>query len=402
MNPDDVTHDAKKPAAASPGGGRIADDKVLAAVRREIDAIDEEILDLLNRRARVSRRVGRIKAGGSNQVFKPGREERLLDKLSRLNQGPLPEEHLKAIYREIISSSRSLQRTLSVVYLGPEGTFSHFAGLRYLGASSEYTPRPHIEGVFASVASGEADLGVAPIENSLQGAVGQSLDCLMKYDVFVQAELFARISHCLMARGGDLSEVRHVYSHPQPLEQCGGWLRANLPQAELHPVESTAAAARKVAAARGAGNAAIGHARLAQMTGLSVLAAPIEDYPDNWTRFFVISKKANKAGDNNRKTSIIFTTLDKPGALARVLDCLSAHEINLTKLESRPVKGEKWKYAFFADLECDLGDEARAGARGQLAEACASLKVLGAYPAGPLLDHRPEAAACDAAAKEGA
>lgn len=400
MNPDDVKPDAKKPAAAAPKGeSRIADDKVLSAVRREIDAIDEEILELLNRRARVSRRVGRIKAGGSGQVFKPGREEKLLEKLARLNQGPLPDEHLRAIYREIISSSRSLQRTLSVVYLGPEGTFSHFAGLRYLGASSEYTPRPHIEGVFASVASGEADLGVAPIENSLQGAVGQSLDCLMKYDVFVQAELFARISHCLMAKGGDISDIRHVYSHPQPLEQCGGWLRANLPQAELHPVESTAAAARKVAAARG-GVAAIGHERLAAMTGLSILAAPIEDYPDNWTRFFVISKKPNKAGDNNKKTSIIFTTLDKPGALARVLDCLSAHEINLTKLESRPVKGEKWKYAFFADLECDLGIDGHVAAASELAESCASLKVLGAYPTGPLLDHRPGAA--EAGTKEGA
>lgn len=401
MNPDDVKQDAKKPATAAPRGeSRIADDKVLSAVRREIDAIDEEILELLNRRARVSRRVGRIKAGGSGQVFKPGREEKLLEKLARLNQGPLPDEHLRAIYREIISSSRSLQRTLSVVYLGPEGTFSHFAGLRYLGASSEYTPRPHIEGVFASVASGEADLGVAPIENSLQGAVGQSLDCLMKYDVFVQAELFARISHCLMAKGGDISDIRHVYSHPQPLEQCGGWLRANLPQAELHPVESTAAAARKVAAARGGGVAAIGHERLAAMTGLSILAAPIEDYPDNWTRFFVISKKPNKAGDNNKKTSLIFTTLDKPGALARVLDCLSVHEINLTKLESRPVKGEKWKYAFFADLECDLGLDAHVAAASELAEACASLKVLGAYPTGPLLDHRPGAA--EAGAKEGA
>lgn len=368
---------------------RIADDKVLSAVRREIDAIDEEVLELLNRRARVSRRVGRIKAGGSGQVFKPGREERLLSKLCGLNQGPLPDEHLKAIYREIISSSRSLQRTLSVVYLGPEGTFSHFAGLRYLGASAEYTPRPHIPGVFESVASGEADLGVVPIENSLQGAVGQSLDSLMHYDVAVQAELFARISHCLMAKGGELSEIRHVYSHPQPLEQCGGWLRANLPGAELHPVESTSAAARRVAAGRGAGSAAIGHARLAAMTGLSILAAPIEDYPDNWTRFFVISKTPNKAGDNNKKSSILFTTLDKPGALALVLDLLASHGVNITKLESRPVKGEKWRYAFFADLECDLGLPELAAVREGLTEACASLKVLGAYPVGPQIDNSP-------------
>lgn len=395
MNPDDVKSEARaeKGRGETCGEGRIADETVLSAVRREIDAIDEDILELLNRRARVSRRVGRIKAGGSGQVFKPGREEKLLEKLGRMNQGPLPDEHLKAIYREIISSSRSLQRTISVVYLGPEGTFSHFAGLSYLGASSEYTPRPHIEGVFASVASGEADLGVIPIENSLQGAVGQSLDCLMKYGVHVQAELFARISHCLMAKGGELSDVRRVLSHPQPLEQCGGWLRANLPGAELLPMESTAAAARKVAAGRGQGSAAIGHPRLAAMTGLSVLAAPIEDYPDNWTRFFVISRAANKPGPENAKTSIIFTTPDKPGALAGVLDVLAAQDVNLSKLESRPVKGEKWRYAFFADLECDLGREDNAAALAGLADACASLKVLGAYPRGPLLDTKPDSAA---------
>ncbi|WP_035105548.1 prephenate dehydratase [Desulfohalovibrio reitneri] len=362
----------------------MSEDSVLASVRREIDAIDEEIVELLNRRAQVSKRVGRIKSGGSGQVFKPGREEDLLAKLARYNQGPLPLEHLRAVYREIISSSRSLQRALQVVYLGPEGTFSYFAGLSYLGSSCEYTPRPHIEGVFASVASGKADLGVVPLENSRQGSVGQSLDCFMEYDVTVQAEAYARISHALLAKDGDLSAIKRVHSHHQPLEQCAGWLRANLPHAELIPADSTAAAARTVARGRGT-SAAVGHVRLAELHGLNVLASPIEDAPENWTRFFIISRTPNQAGGNH-KTSILFTTLNKPGALAGVLDLLASEGINLTKLESRPIRGRQWRYAFFADLECDLLEDRYAGALEKLRSCCASLKLLGAYPAGPRLE----------------
>ncbi len=362
---------------------RIQDDRVLPAVRKEIDKIDEDILELLNRRARVSRRVGRIKAGGSGQYFKPAREKVLIEKLASKNPGPLPNSHLEAIYREIMSSSRCLQMPERIVYLGPEGTFSYFAGLKFLGRSGEFTPRPNFEGIFAAIHSGEADLGVVPIENSLEGTVGQSLDLLQAYPLHAQAEVFLRISHSLMSSAENLSEVSEIYSHPQPLAQCSGWLAANMPGARLIPVESTAAAARRVGKKKH--QAAIGHQLLAEMFDLRVLAGPIEDQPDNWTRFFIIAK-ARVVDSLNTKTSVLFTTPDKPGALAQVLQTLAEGGVNITKLESRPSKTEKWKYVFFADLECDLYREEHARTLKALQEACSTLRLLGSYPVGPYLD----------------
>jgi len=370
------------PESAEPTGSS-ADRKFLAAVRREIDWVDEEILELLNKRARISKRVGRLKAGSGDPVFKPQREKKLLDSLAAKNPGPLPNEHLRAIYREIMSSSRALQRPQKIVYLGPEGTFSHLAALEYLGHSLEYLPKASFEGIFAAISRGEADLGVIPLENSLEGSVGQSLDLFHRHDVFIQAELFCRIRHALLSKALRPEDISVVYSHPQPLAQCAQWLRANLPNAALIPLESTAAAARTVADKPGA--AAVGQSRLAEMHGLSVLASGIEDAPDNWTRFCVIaaSPLADGAPD---KTSILFTTPDKPGALAAVLSALAEHGINMSKLESRPLKGEKWKYVFFADLECDLSAQEHKKALALLREKCHTVRLLGSYPSGPKLD----------------
>ncbi|MFW5489636.1 MAG: prephenate dehydratase [Desulfovibrio sp.] len=362
--------------------------RVLASVRKEIDVIDDELVDLLNRRARVSRRVGRIKARSGGKILKPGREKALLDKLSELNPGPLPDAHLRAIYREIISSSRDMQQRLKVVYLGPEGTFSYFAGQEYLGSSADYTPRPTIPGVFASVAGGNADYGVIPLENSLQGTVGQSLDCFQQYEVYIQSEILARISHSLLSTSDSLGDITQVYSHPQALEQCGGWLRANLPLADITPTESTAAAARMVVKKKNA--AAIGHIKLAEMCGLKVLASPIEDSPDNWTRFFIIGTEP-VADPDNVKTSILFTTANKPGSLANMLNVAAEEGVNLSKLESRPIKSEKWKYIFFADLDCDLRSEALRKALGRLEEACLTFRILGSYPQGQQIDVRHQA-----------
>ncbi len=372
-----------------PSDAPLDEAKLLSSVRKEIDAIDDELVELLNRRARISRRVGRIKARSGGQIFKPARENALLDKLEEINPGPLPGAHLRAIYREIISSSRDLQQRLKVVYLGPEGTFSYFAGLEYLGKSADYTPRPNIEGVFASVAGGKADYGVIPLENSLQGSVGQSLDHFQQYEVHIQSEVFARISHSLLSKASSLGDVREVFSHPQALEQCGGWLRANLPQARVTPTESTAAAARMITAKRKS-VAAIGHLKLAEMCDLDVLASPIEDSPDNWTRFFIIGPEPVRDPENV-KTSILFTTPNKPGALANVLSVAAQEGVNLSKLESRPIKSEKWKYVFFADLECDLYADAQRNALARLEEACLTFRILGSYPKGPQIDARRHA-----------
>ncbi len=359
----------------------------LQEVREEIDRVDTSLLELLNRRASLSLEVGRIKAGSQDLVFKPFREKEVLQSLYARNSGPLPEEHLRAIYREIFSSSRSLQRPQRVAYLGPEGTFSYFAGVEFLGRSAEYTPMQDLHAVFQAVHSREAELGVIPLENSLQGTVGQGLDHFLRYEVFIQSEMFYRICHSLLSTAKTLAEVRTVYSHPQPLAQCSGWLRSNLPSAKIIPTESTAAAARRVAETRGQeqGAAAIGHQGLGALLGLEVLARGIEDLPDNWTRFVVIGSSPAVKGAKD-KTSMLFTLPDKPGSLVTVLELLAREGINMKKLESRPMRSEKWKYVFFVDVECDLEQERYREVLEQLAHACHTLRVLGSYPAGPQLD----------------
>lgn len=355
----------------------------LARIRQDIDALDQDLLALLNRRAGLSLEVGRLKQDRHDIIFKPFREKEVLARLAGANPGPLPETHLRAIYREILSSSRRLQRPQTIVYLGPEGTFSHFAGLEYLGRSGDFQPRNTLYDVFAAVAGNEAELGVIPLENSLQGTVGQSLDLFLRFEVHVQAEIYSKISHALLAARGGPTDVIRVYSHPQALDQCAAWLRANLPGAKIIPTESTAAAARRVL--EEAGSAAIGHVRLANMLGLTVLARRIEDQPDNWTRFLIIGAQPPEKG-NRDKTSMLFTLPDKPGALAEVLNLLAREGINLKKLESRPLRGEKWKYVFFVDLECDVSRGEYQQVLTDLRNRCHTLRILGSYPSGPYLD----------------
>jgi chorismate mutase/prephenate dehydratase len=355
----------------------------LTEIRTQIDDLDERILDLLNKRASFSREVGQLKSDSLDIVFKPFREKEVLSRLNSLSPGILPEDHLRAIYREILSSSRRLQQPQNVAYLGPEGTFTHLAGLEYLGRSMDFTPCPTLHDVFLTVAARKADLGVIPLENSLQGSVGQSLDLFLQYNVYIHAELFSRISHALLAVNADLSCVRTVYSHPQALAQCSGWLRTNVPQASVIPTESTAAAAAQ-AEREGDCSAAIGHPRLVERYGLKAVALDIQDLPDNWTRFLVIGPTPT-VGSSRDKTSLLFTTPDRPGALAAILNLLADQGLNLTKLESRPLKGEKWKYVFFMDVECDLSQEQYENTMNNLTSLCHTMRVLGSYPTGPHL-----------------
>ncbi|SDB14533.1 chorismate mutase / prephenate dehydratase [Desulfonatronum thiosulfatophilum] len=355
----------------------------MSELRQGIDAVDRELLTLLNRRAAFSLEVGRLKRDQKDIIFKPFREKELLTKLIAANPGPLPEEHLRTIYREILSSSRRLQRPQTIVYLGPEGTFSYFAGVEYLGHSGEFRPKPTLHEVFTAIVRKEAELGVIPLENSLQGTVGQSLDLFLQFEVHVQAEIYCKISHALLSTARQMADVKRVYSHPQALEQCSAWLRAQLPTAGIVPAESTAAAARRVL--EEPDSAAIGHVRLGQMLGLTALAQRIEDQPDNWTRFLVIGSVPAGTG-NQDKTSILFTLPDKPGSLAAVLNLLAREGINMKKLESRPFRGEKWKYVFFVDLECDISREEYQRVLADLRDNCHTLRILGSYPSGPYLD----------------
>lgn len=244
--------------------------EALQGLRLQIDAVDRELLALLNRRASLSLEVGRVKANTSGPVFRPQRERQILDNLASENSGPLPEEHLRSIWHEIFASSRTLQRPVSVAYLGPEGTNSYFAAVDLLGNLMDYRPCKNFREAFAAVHGGECALGVIPLENVLQGSVGQCFDLFMEYDVYIQTESVARIQHTLLSVESSPEAIKVVYSHPQALAQCQRWLRQHLPEASLMACDSTAAAARR--AVSEPGSAAIGHKSLSTMLGLPILA----------------------------------------------------------------------------------------------------------------------------------
>ncbi len=383
----------------------------LAAIRQGIDALDRELLDLLSRRAELSLAVGRAKAkeatGKPKVIFRPERERQVLEGLTSANNGPLSSEHIRAIWREIFSASRSLQRPQRIAYLGPEGTFSYFASVNLLGNAMVYEPHANFSEVFRAVQDGQCDLGVVPLENSLRGSVGQSFDLFLEFNVQVHAEFYSRISHCLLSTATSLSDIHTVYSHPQPLAQCDHWLRMHLPHANVIPTESTAAAARR---AQGeTGTAAIGHGSLAALLGLNTLASTIEDQHQNWTRFVVIgpispdgnaasttaslpAEVINAAQPKNGKvkSSVLFTLPDKPGSLSSVLTLLANSGVNMTKLESRPLAGGplsvgQWHYVFFVDMECDLRAPEHAELVGNLRDLCQTLRILGCYAVGEYL-----------------
>lgn len=359
----------------------------LKAIRGEIDVLDLELLRILNARAALSREVGEIKSRTTGLIFQPGRESELLEKLKRQNPGSLPDEHMAAIWREILSSSRALQRPQNIAYLGPEGTFSYFAGVEYLGRSARFHPCKDIAQIFEKVSQGECELGVVPLENSLQGTVGVSFDLFLKHPVMIEAELYSRISHCLLSNAPALAAIRKVYSHPQPLAQCGRWLRAHIPNAALIPAESTAAAATMATEEKGA--AAIGNCRLAGRLGLDILARSIEDESGNWTRFVIIAARGSgncKPAQSADKTSILFTLADRPGSLAEVLELMAKNRVNMRKLESRPLTGQPWRYVFFCDVESDLTNPEHEDLLKQLGLLCNSFRILGSYPAGPQLE----------------
>lgn len=357
-------------------------DLQLARLREKIDEIDSELLKLLSLRADFSIEVGRLKYEHGLPIFCPQREQQLLAELEASNKGPLNPEQLRAIYTEILSASRCLQQPQRVACLGPVGTFSYLAGQEYLGKSVVMQPEPDLSSVFSAVADGKTHLGMVPLENSLQGSVGQCLDLFIHHQVHIVAEFFFRVRHSLLSVEKELSAVEKIYSHPQPLAQCAGWLKTSLPKATLIAADSTARAAEL--AGKEAGSAAIGHAGLSELFKLNLLAQGIEDQSDNWTRFVVIapgapsSRREYPAG--SAKSTLLFTLDNKPGSLYSLLAVFKREELNLSKLESRPARDSNWGYTFFADVEADL--LARPELLKELSEKCLLLKTLGVYPVG--------------------
>ncbi len=355
----------------------------VSGLRRRIDQLDARLVALLNRRAAVARRIGQLKQEADGAVYVPARERQVLDRVRRANRGPLDDQALASIYREIMAAARTLERRLRVAYFGPATTFTHQAARLRFGAGTEYLAGETIGDVFDRVRKGQADYGVVPVENSIEGAVTHTLDELVRTPLKICAEMFLPISHHLMARRAPgrgaraWRAIRRVYSHPQVFGQCRGWLRAELPGAELVPASSTARAAEQ--AARDPRAAAIAGWLAADHHGLRVLASDIQDLSGNLTRFLVIGAAYGPPAGAD-KTSICFAVKHRAGALYSALGAFQRAGLNLTKIESRPNRLKAWEYNFFVDFEGHADAPPVARALRDLERHCTFLTVLGAYP----------------------
>jgi len=349
----------------------------LNKLREQINRIDERILVLLNQRAEVAKKIGMIKREFTDQIYFPGREEQILERLENLNSGPFPLDSIKPVFREIISACRSLERPLKVSYLGPEATFTHLASIRQFGHKTKFLPEPSIRDVFERVEKGETDYGVIPVENSTEGVVSHTLDMFLSSNLKICAEIILEIHHCLLGKGKSLDDIKKIYSHSQALAQCRTWLRKNLPRVPILDAASTAEAARLASRDKNAG--AIASAYAGEYYGLKILADRIEDLRNNYTRFLVIGKQSVERTGRDL-TMVMFSLKDRPGALFNSLRAFARRKINLTKIESRPLKGKAWEYVFFAEMEGHIQDKKVREALSDLEKRSVFVRVLGAFP----------------------
>ncbi|HIE26956.1 TPA: prephenate dehydratase [Candidatus Poribacteria bacterium] len=345
-------------------------------LRKKIDEIDAEILNLLNQRTELALQIGKVKSQNNDNVYVPHREKAIIERLKSLNTGRFPNNALEATYREIFSASRSLEKPISVAYLGPEGSFGHAASIKHFGSSTNYIPiQPQID-IFIEVESGRADYGVVAIENSLDGGIRETQDMFMESNLQICAEIMMPVSHNLLSNS-PAEKVKKIYSHPQPFAQCRNWLRNNFKNAEQIAVSSTSEAAMLAAEEENA--AAIASKLAAKLYGVKILYEGIQDRFDNMTRFVVIGKHCG-GKSNDDKTSIIFAVKDRVGALCEVLEIFRNHNINLAKIQSRPSRTKPWDYVFFTDLEGHIEDKTVKATLDDLEDRCPFFKFLGSYP----------------------
>ena len=349
------------------------------ALRKKIDQIDGKVVNLLNDRAALAQTIGRNKSLNNHEVYVPGREKEILQRVSALSGGPLATIAIRSVFREIISACRALEAPLKVAFFGAEATYTHLAAREKFGASAELQPTASMAEVFQEVSQGRVSFGVVPIENSTEGVVVHTLDLLVESDLQICAELFLDIHHNLLSRSGRAEDVQRIISHPQALAQCRGWLTSHFPNVSVDGVASTAHGAIKAAADGSV--AAISSSLAKEIYGLKVIAANIEDRRNNITRFLVIGKQDTRpSGDD--KTSLVFSVKDKPGVLHRMLQPFATSRINLSKIESRPLKDKPWEYMFFLDLRGHRQQGAVKRALARLEKSCVFLKILGSYPSG--------------------
>lgn len=344
--------------------------------RKKINSIDAKVVQLLNDRAEMSLKIGAHKLKNKKGIYAPDREKEVFKRVTDLNKGPMTNSSIKAVYREIMSSSLALEKPLRIGFLGTEGSFTHLAATTKFGSQVTYVPCESIHDIFRNVERGDCDYGVVPIENSVEGAVTHTFDLLADTDLKVCAQMMIKISHNLLSKSS-LKGIKTIYSNPQVFGQCRNWLLANVPQAGLVPVSSTTFAAQK--AVKEKGSAALASVLAAKVYGLKIVKANIQDIAHNTTRFLVISKQDVPQTGHDR-TSVMFSIKDKVGALHAMLTPFFKNKINLTKIESRPSKKKAWDYYFFVDIEGHREDKNVKKALEQLDGMCNFLKVVGSYP----------------------
>lgn len=344
-------------------------------LRDQIDQIDDQILELLNRRAEVVKEVGRTKVNSSQEFYVPGREQAIFERLTG-NTGSFPADGVRRVFREIISASLALEQPMKIAYLGPPATFTHQATLRQFGLSAQLVAQKSIPAVFEEVCRGRAPYGVVPVENSTEGVVSHTLDMFIRSELKINAEILLEIEHNLLSLTGRMADVRKIVSHPQALAQCRQWLEENMPDTALVDVASTALAAQM--AAEDESVAAIAGEVAATMYGLKTVKQKIEDNPNNFTRFLVIGRNI-PAPSAQDKTSVMFSVKDEPGILYNMLKPFSNRGINLSKIESRPMKKKAWEYVFFLDMDGHVQDPQVAEAIEELRGCCQELRILGSY-----------------------
>jgi chorismate mutase / prephenate dehydratase len=353
----------------------------LEKVRRQIDAIDEKIHALINDRARLAQQVGisKTREGKTVDFYRPEREAQVLRMARERNRGPLRDEEILRLFREIMSACLAQQEPLKVAFLGPEGTFTQSAVLTHFGHSVRGLPLPSIDEVFHEVEAASADFGVVPIENSTEGTVNHTLDRFLTSPLKICGEVELRIHQSIMGKMAALGRIERICSHPQSLAQCRVWLDDHLPNVEQVAVASNAEAARRARDEQG--TAAIAGDTAAEVYGLKILAAQIEDRPDNTTRFFVLGRKLFSPSGADRTTLLVsISHTDSPGALHRLLQPLADHRVSMTRIESRPSHRKKWDYVFFIDLEGHADEPHVAKALLELQKRASLYRILGSYP----------------------
>ncbi|HEY7531967.1 MAG TPA: prephenate dehydratase [Nitrospiraceae bacterium] len=351
----------------------------LSDYRKEIDRIDDEILRLLNERSKSVIEIGKLKKqkDADANLHTPAREAAIFERLTRQSQGPFPTEAIRAVYREIMSASLSLEGPQKVAYLGPRATFTHMACMQKFGSSAQYVPVTSIKDVFSEVERGRAHFGVVPIENTTEGVVNHTLDMFIDSTLLIYGEVLQEVSHHLLSKSGAIDEVKKIYSHPHAIAQCRHWLETNLPHIPSSEVASTARAAEMCVDDPSAG--AIASELAAQLYGLKVIKARIEDNINNFTRFLVLSQKPPERTGKD-KTSLMLSVKDKVGALYDLLRPFASHGLNMTKIESRPSRRKAWEYIFFVDVEGHVEEERVKKAVDEIKSRCLFMKVLGSYP----------------------